>query len=313
MHAHCAWTHNGRMNSDGPQLDALMTVLAVARLGTYSAAAVRLGVNHSTVSRRIAGLARVMGGHLLVRGVGGWETTELGKRAIRTAEEIERSVIELTAVDREDAVTGTIRIAAPEVFTSTVVIPAAHELRTRHPFLSIELLVATRPVRQSRSGVDLEIVVGRPDVNRAFATPIARYSLRLYATAEYLAAAGRPQTIADLSAHPLLYYIDSVLQVDELDRAIHQLPGQNPTIRSTSVFAHLAATATGAGIGILPEFLAATDPRLVPVLKADYQFPISYWAVVRDEGARNAVIAEALEILKLHGSRTRDTAAPYVS
>ena len=55
-------------------------------------------------------------------------------------------------------------------------------LRAEHPSLSVELLSATQRVRQNRSGVDLEIVVGRPQVLRAFATPVCAYALRLYAT-----------------------------------------------------------------------------------------------------------------------------------
>ena len=72
-----------------PQPEALMTFLAVARLGRYTAAAEVLGVNHSTVSRRIATLEEAMGGRILVRTAGGWEITDLGRRALTTAESIE--------------------------------------------------------------------------------------------------------------------------------------------------------------------------------------------------------------------------------
>ena len=65
-----------------PQLEALMTFLAAARLGRYTAAAEVLGVNHSTVSRRIASLEDAMGGRVLVRTASGWEVTELGRRAL---------------------------------------------------------------------------------------------------------------------------------------------------------------------------------------------------------------------------------------
>lgn len=74
--------------SDAPPelpIEALMTFLSVARLGRYTAAGEVLGVNHSTVSRRIAALETAMGGRVLVRTAGGWEVTALGRRAVAVA------------------------------------------------------------------------------------------------------------------------------------------------------------------------------------------------------------------------------------
>ncbi|MEU1973403.1 LysR family transcriptional regulator [Microbacterium sp. NPDC019599] len=285
-----------------PQLDALMTFLAAARLGRYTAAAEVLGVNHSTVSRRIASLEDAMGGRVLVRTAAGWEVTPLGRRALAVAERIEASVREL-AEEGGTAVQGMVRIAAPEAFTSVFLVPALAALQERHPALAVELIAATQRVRQNRSGVDLEIVVGRPSVHRAFATPISAYSLRLYATPAYLERAGAPASIAELELHPLIYYIESSLQVDELDLAVQVLPASPASIRSTSVFAHVEAAAAGAGIGLLPDFLADADPRLVRVLDGIYSHPLAYWAVTRDEGPRNPVVAEALGAIREHLAR----------
>lgn len=283
-----------------PPLDALMTFLAVARLGRYTAAGEVLGINHSTVSRRIAALEAAMGGRLLVRAVGGWEVTELGRRAVGTAERIEASMRELIDGEDGDPVHGMVRIAAPDAFTSAFLAPAMTALREEHPALAVELLSATQRVRQNRSGVDLEIVVGRPHVLRAYATPVCAYALRLYASAEYLARHGTPATVGDLVTHPLVYYVESSLQVDELDRALQGLPASPPSLRSTSVFAHVEATAAGAGIGVLPDFLGDRDPRLVRVLDGQYEHPLAYWAVARDEGARNLAVAETLRSIVEH-------------
>lgn len=282
-----------------PQPDALLTFLAVARLGRYTAAAEVLGLNHSTVSRRIAALEDAMGGRTLVRGAAGWEVTDLGLRAMTAAENIEASLHTLGEQTGGDPVQGMVRVAAPEAFTSAFLVPAVARLHREHPGLGVELLAATQRVRQNRSGVDLEIVVGRPQVHRAYATPVCDYSLRLYATADYLQRQGRPESIAGLAQHPLIYYVESSLQVDELDRAVQQLPAPPPSIRSTSVFAHVEATAAGAGIGVLPDFLADDDERLVPVLREQYAHPLSYWAVVRD-GPRTTAVAATLDALHAH-------------
>lgn len=289
-----------------PPLEALMTFLSVARLGRYTAAAEALGVNHSTVSRRIGALEASMGGRVLIRTTGGWEVTDLGRRAVAIAERIEGSLRELIEGDEDGSLHGMVRISAPDAFTSVFLAPAMAALRREHPLLAVELLSATQRVRQNRSGVDLEIVVGRPQVKRAYATPLCSYSLGLYATPEYLAEHGTPASIAELAAHPLVYYVESSLQVDELDRALDALPDSAPSVRSTNVFAHIEATAAGAGIGILPDFLCEADPRLVHILDDEYSHLLAYWAVARDEGPRNPAVAATLKAITDHLRTVQD-------
>jgi DNA-binding transcriptional LysR family regulator len=287
-------------------LDALMTFLHVARHGRFTAAARVTGINHSTVSRRIAALEQAMGGRVLVRGSGGWHVTALGARAVATAEQIEAAARELR--DGAEDLGGLVRIAAPDAFTAYFLAPAVSALRERRPGLAVELIAATQRARQHRSGVDLEIVVGRPEVLRAYAAPLCAYSLRLYASADYLRAHAPVQAVTDLSRHPLIYYVESSLQVDELDRALRELPASPPSVRSTSVFTHVEATAAGAGIGILPDFVADRDPRLQRVLDAEWSHPLAYWVVARDEGARNAAVAETLEAISTYIRDTRPSA-----
>lgn len=267
-----------------------MTFLAVARLGRYTAAAQVLGVNHSTVSRRIATLEQAMGGRVLTRTSNGWEASLLGQRAMAAAERIEAELHGLGDAG-ETGMTGLVRIAAPDAFTALYAVPAIAPLQEANPGLAFELLSATQRVRQHRSGVDIEVAVGRPDVRKALATPVFEYSLALFASVDYLAAHGTPRSISDMAEHRLNYYIESALQIDELDLAVAELPGSPPSIRSTGVFAHLAATVAGAGVGLMPDFLAAREPSLRRVLADEYDHPISYWAVTREESLRNAAVA----------------------
>lgn len=97
--AYCALAHTGRARLramdrqiDYRHLESLIALLTVARLGRYTAAATVLGVNHSTISRRIDALQKAMGGHLLTRSPNGWELTDLGRRAMTSAEAIEQAV-----------------------------------------------------------------------------------------------------------------------------------------------------------------------------------------------------------------------------
>ena len=73
--------------SPAPNPDDLLVLLAVSRTGRFTSAAESLGLNHTTVSRRIAALEKTLAGRVLSRTVGGWELTELGRRAVLAAED----------------------------------------------------------------------------------------------------------------------------------------------------------------------------------------------------------------------------------
>ncbi len=279
-------------------LPSLMTFLTVARLGRFTAAANSLGINHATVSRRINSLEKVTGQRLLLRSQSGWEITTEGRQVFEIAEEIEQSLTKLVADDAEAAVTGTVRIGAPEAFTGHIAVPVLASVQREHPALDIELFTSTQRARQNRSGLDLEIVVGKPEVPRAWERPLLEYELKLYATEAYLADNGVPATLQDLQTHRLNYYVEAILLVQDLDDALTTLPPMRPGLSSTNVYAHLTATLAGAGIGLLPDFMADGHPGIVPVLAEEFAHPATFWAVVRQESLRNPAVATVYQALK---------------
>ena len=149
--------------------DDLLILLTVARLGRFNAVAAALGTTHTTISRRITALDKQLGGRTLARTQHGWELTTLGSQAVSAAEAIEKSLGSLAADVGKDAdpVSGLVRISTLDGFGAEFVAPALIRLQADHPQLRVELLSATRRVRQNRSGVDLEIVIGQPEVQNA--------------------------------------------------------------------------------------------------------------------------------------------------
>src|SRR3954452_13804362 len=203
-----------------PSADDLLVLLAVGRSGRYNTAAEELGLNHTTISRRIAALEQSIGGRVLARVAGGWELTDLGREALSAAEAVESAVRSLT-VDPGGVRTleGVVRISATDGFSAYIAAPAAAAVQRRHRRVAVEIVAATRRATQQRSGLDVEIVVGEPKVHRAKAIRLDDYCLGLYGARDYLADNGTPASIADLARYPLVYFIDSMLQVDDLDIA----------------------------------------------------------------------------------------------
>ena len=217
--------------------DDLLVLLAVGRSGRYVTAAEELGINHTTIARRIAALEQSMGGRLLSRAGGGWELTDLGRDALAAAEAVEAAMRSLATDDHGvRTLEGVVRISATDGFSAYIAVPAAADVQRRHPKVAVEIVAATRRASQQRSGLDIEVVVGEPQVHRAEAVLLGDYRLGLYGSADFLAAHGSPESAADLARFPLVYFIDSMLQVDDLDvaRTRDAQPCANPSPRRTS-------------------------------------------------------------------------------
>ena len=287
--------------------DQLLVLLQVARTGRYTTAAQALGVNHTTVARNITALERSLGGRLLVRGADGWELTSLGRRAARAGEAVSDAVDRLVAGDTEaDPVTGVVRMTATDGFSAYIASPAIARLRGEHPELSVELVTVTRVATHHRSGVDIDVVVGEPSVQRAKAVCLGDYVLGMYGSRDYLARHGTPATVDEMSRHGLVYYIDSMLQVNHLDAPRRLVPGMQDALASTNVFVHVEATRAGAGLGFLPCFMADRHDDLVRLLPDEVTERLPYWAVVRSESWRRPAVAAVVQVLAEEMARQRE-------
>ncbi|SNS53819.1 LysR family transcriptional regulator [Rhodococcoides kyotonense] len=279
-----------------PSADDLLILLAVGRTGRYNTAADDLGVNHTTISRRIAALEATLGGRVLTKSGSGWELTARGKDALAAAENIEAAVRSLIGPD--DEAEGVVRVSATDGFSAYVVAPAVAQVRRRHPGIAVEIVATTRRASQQRSGMDVEIVVGEPQVHRAEAIKLSDYHLGLYASRSYLQEHGEPTSVPDLQAHPLVYFIDSMLQVDDLDIAPGFAPLMRESVTSTNVFVHVEATRADAGIGLLPCFMADRHEDLVRLLPDDVSIRLDYWLVSRAETLRRPEVARVVDAIR---------------
>jgi DNA-binding transcriptional LysR family regulator len=294
--------------TDGRRLSAddLLVLLAVGRSGRYVTAADELGLNHTTISRRIAALERSIGGRLLARSAGGWELTELGRDALSAAEAVETALRSLAGPSGPRTLEGVVRMSATDGFSAYIAAPAAADVQRRHPKVTVEIVAATRRPTQQRSGLDIEVVVGEPQVHRAQAVRLGDYRLGLYGSRDYLERHGAPSSRSKLAEHPLVYFIDSMLQVDELDLARSFAPAMRESVTSTNVFVHVEATRAAAGLGLLPCFMADRHDDLIRVLPEDVGLLLTYWLVARTETLRRPEVAALVDAIRSRMEEQRD-------
>ena len=278
--------------------DDLLVLLEVARSGTLSAAGAALGVDHSTVSRRLSALETELGKPVVSRSVHGCEVTDFGRGLLERAERIEQAMIGIHDVDAPSNpdrpnFSGLVRVLAPEAFGACFVAPVLARMHNEFPAVSLELVTATRPLVQG-AGADIEIGVGEPVSRRIETFRLADYTLGLYASRGYLRAHGAPTSLPDLAEHSLIYYIDALLRVSDLDLFDRLFPQGAVNIGSTSVHSQAAATRAGGGMGILPNFLVHGDERLIRVLPDEVSIELHLAAAVAPRVLRRPAAAEVM-------------------
>lgn len=297
------------MENDGapaPSADDLLILRAVAQSGRFTSAADELGLNHTTVSRRIASLEKSLGAHVVVRAAGGWELTDLGVRAVAAADAVAAAVSSLSrAPAGAPGIAGVVRISATDGFSAYIIPPAVARLQRANPELRVEIVAATRRASQIRSGLDIEVVVGKPQVHRARAILLGDYRLGLFASRAWVQEHGVPSSMDEVVRHPLVYFIDSMLQVDELDTPRRLFPGMRDSISSTNVFVHVEATRAGGGIGLLPCFMASRHADLVRILP-EVGERLAYWLVARSETLRQPAPAAVVDAVRAAVAEARE-------
>ncbi len=292
----------------------LLILLEVARCGTFAAAGAAMGVEHTTVSRRISALEKDLGAPVVVRTARGCVLTEFGSSLLDGAERIEQAMMSLAELSAAPgrataALAGLVRVAAPEGFGACFVAPAMARVHRNHPAVTLELVTATRPLVQG-VGADIEIGVGEPASKRVEAFTLASYTLGLYAADDYLRRHRRPRSRAELVEHSLIYYIDSLLRVNDLDLIDQLFPGGSVQIGSTSVHAQIQVALAGGGIGILPNFLAGRVAGLSRVLATEVDVPLNFTAVLAPRALRRPAATEMLRELRAEVAARGDELRP---
>ncbi|MGN6468612.1 MAG: LysR family transcriptional regulator [Rhizobiaceae bacterium] len=263
--------------------DDLRIFLAVARSGQILGAAKRLGLNHATVSRRIASLEESLNTKLFRRLTTGSELTPAGERLLARAEHMEAELIVARAdiAGEGGEVSGTVRIGAPDGFGVAFLAARLGALAARHPELTVQLVPVPRSFSLSRREADIAITVERPAEGRLVAGKLVDYTLGLYASRAYIEERGMPRTPAELARHRLVGYVPDLTFSPSLDYAGEFAPDWNARFEISSSLGQAEAVRSGAGIGILHTFIARGLPELVHVPAAK---PIrrAYWLVYHE-------------------------------
>ena len=233
------------------------------------AAAQALGVNQSTVQRRIAELEGHIGRRLVERHLGGYRLTELGGELRAAAEDVEAAV---TAFERRLAAcdkgfTGVVRLTCGSTVADrlrrTPLIDAFH---ARYPGLRVELLISDRSFDLSKGEADIAIRVGEPKDEALVCRKIASVSWSVYASRAYVERHGRPNNLEDLQRHLIVDCDGSIANYPGARWMRSVAPRAAVATRSDHWQGLILAVKTGAGLAALPHFQGDYESELVRVI-----------------------------------------------
>ena len=271
-------------------------LIALGRGGSVAGAARELGVDGSTVSRRLAALEESLDARLIVRGGRDFTWTALGRVALAAAQTMEGAVNDAARACREAKLqtSGAVRISLAPAFVPLLLDKLLPALREKAPELKLDVRGDLRKVDLVKGEADIAVRMVRPTEpglvgRRAFETGWC-----VFTSVQYAGSRGVPAAVGALAEHHLVLYDESLHGVEplrwmEAHRGSDFLRVDNLEIASQLI-------AMGSGIGVLPAFCEATTPGLLRVF-AEPVTSNTGWIVYHEAARDIAKVRAAVDAL----------------
>jgi DNA-binding transcriptional LysR family regulator len=246
--------------------DNLKHFLALARHGSTIAASKALGVNQSTVHRRLCELEERIGRELVIRHTTGYRLTEFGEELLPFAARVEAAIMDLQqyAADAERDGRGPIRLTCPEPVAPRLM-PLIERFHACYPKFRVEFVTSDRYLDLLKGEADVAFRSGDTD-DDLIGRKIADSIWAVYASRAYIERHGKPERVEDLENH-LLVSLDEKMANHRVVKWLKEVaPGSRIVARNSSVVGLVYAVKSGIGLGPLPTAIADDQQELVRVL-----------------------------------------------
>jgi len=278
-----------------PNWEDLKIFLEVSRKGRLGDASLALGLDQTTVSRRLQRLEHDLETTLFERSRRGHQLTPAGHDLAHYAEIAETAAIAATEKlsGKDQSLSGTVRVNVAEGFGGYFVAPRLREFTSQHPDIEVELVASANFLNVSQRETDIAVHLARPQSGNLVVRKLTDYTLRLYGSRDYIERHGTIETLGDLPSHTLIGYIDDLIYAPELRYLAQVVPDQTARIRSSSIIAQYQAVKAGAGLGIMHCFMADPVDDLICLLPDSINIQRTFW-LIYPESLRNVARIRAM-------------------
>lgn len=263
-------------------------VLAVAREGNLVRAAKTLGVDHSTVFRRLNTLEKKLGTLLFERIPGGaYQLTSVGERMAAAAEcmEDEALAFERDVAGRDRHLSGLLRVTSAETLAYRVLTPHLAAFRKAHPGIVVEFAIDNRILNLSRREADVALRPQRPKEGDLWGRKIAGVAWAVYCARAYLDSNRfKISNFKHLSRHPLIGWDEEAPRFGAADWLEQTATANAFVYRTASLVNQLLAAKAGIGLAVLPCYLGDPEPDLARVVaKPISELAAELWIVTHTD------------------------------
>ena len=281
--------------------EGLDEFVAVAESGQFAAAARRLGLSTSQVSRQVARLEERLQTRLFYRSTRRVALTEAGQTFLLHCRRLQDAREEaLRAVgDLNDEPKGLLRMTCAVAYGERFIVPLVNDFMARHPQLRVEIELSNQTLDLLHGGLDLAIRLGRLQDSRLVATRLAPRVMHLCAAPAYLERYGRPHSLSELARHNCL--------VGSSDHWNFQQDGRELSLRvqgnwrCNSGEAVLDAALRGFGLCQLPDYYVQPHLRsgaLLDLLPQQRPPHTAVWALYPQQRHLSPKVRLLVELLK---------------
>lgn len=260
----------------------LNVFLEVSRGPTLAEVGNRLGVDVTTVRRRMTSLEEKLGLILFQKQGRALRLTAEGERvySIVTRMAVLSDEIALDATDASRDLLGIVRISTMEGFGSYYLAAKLSGLVAANPKLSVQLVNAPHILNLSEREADISINMMKPERGRFLIEKLTQFSVGLYVASSYIETHGRPESIAALDQHTFVTYVEDLIAVPYVQWLPDILDKPKVQLSCSSLVAQLHAACAGAGLAMLPVFMAGGEPKLIRLFEHEINLRRDWWMVV---------------------------------
>ena len=262
--------------------DDLRLFLAVARSGSISGGAKQMGVQHSTVSRRMRQLEEKMGARLFERTNSGYGLTPAGENVKNAAIQIESEVLAVdgTLPGKDASLVGPLRVTAINNMASTVLMPMFASFSKANPQIDLRIMVSNSDASLSQREADIAIRLTNSPTDTLLGKRIVTVASTTYGSRAYL------QQLLQQGKEPKWIGVECCGFHKTWTK---QLSGEQPhNFISDDTLLTLAAIREDLGVSILPCFMGDADPLLERYCDPDPAHNLGLWILLHPDLKRTA-------------------------
>jgi DNA-binding transcriptional LysR family regulator len=266
--------------------DDLRIVLEVCRSGSALAAAGRLGVNQSTVVRRIARAEEALGVALFERRQSGYVATPDGLGVADAAERIEREVQGLAsaAAAAKRQLTGIARVTVSELLANVIISPCLPSFQKLHPGVHVQVIADDRLFDLARGEADIALRAGpRPEGAGIVMRRMPSMAWAVYCSRAYAGERGMPRSREEIRDHEIVGMEGLMAQIPGPSWLEEAAPGARVRFRSNSFVNLVSNLRAGLGVAALPCIAGDSEPDLVRCLPPPPELDYAMWLIVRED------------------------------